>query len=657
MNIAPVALVVAALSISVACAPHTMHEVSPASASPGEWSAYGGDVLGGRHSRLTQIDTANVARLAVAWTYHTGELAPTVQTKRPRSLEATPIVVDGVMYLITPLGRVIALDAESGAERWVFDARLDRTIGFGDHTSRGVSTWLDPSRAAGQPCRRRIVAATVDARLLSIDAATGTLCDDFGDHGIVDLRVGLRNTPLETSDYEETSPPVVVNGVIVVGSATADNQATDGASGEVRAFDVRTGAKRWTWDPVPQDSTDPGYATWRGVRAHHTGAANAWSVLAADPARDLVFVPTGSASPDYYGGERLGANRYANSITALRASTGKVVWSFQTVHHDLWDYDNASPPSLVTVQYGGRARDAVLQATKTGQLFVLDRETGVPIVPVEERPVPRSTIAGEEAWPTQPASAIGPLSPQGLVADSVWGANDADRAACRARIAGMRNEGPFTPPSVEGSIVRPSNIGGAHWGGVAFDPTAQIAVVPTNTVAALVRLIARASLDSVRRGAPASRIGAEYAPQRGTPYGMYRELFFLPSLAPCTPPPFGALVGVDLRRGAIVWRVPLGSMPGSGAPTGAPNLGGAITTAGGVTFIGATIDRTFRAFETRTGRELWHATLPASGKATPMTYSAGAAGRQFVAISAGGDGGPFGVSDAIVVYALPQGGR
>ncbi|HEU4723463.1 MAG TPA: PQQ-binding-like beta-propeller repeat protein, partial [Gemmatimonadaceae bacterium] len=385
------------LSLVLACAPHDpLGSPAPAPVADGEWTAYGKDVFGSRHSGLTQIDTSNVARLQVAWTYHTGELPPQVQTRGRRSLEATPIVVDGTMYLITPLGRVIALDPETGRERWVHDARIDRTIGFGDHTSRGVSTWLDPSRAVGQPCRRRIVAATVDARLLSIDAATGRLGEDFGVRGTVDLRVGLRNRPFETSEYEETSPPVVVNGVIVVGSAVADNQQIDGASGEVRAFDVRTGALRWTWHPVPQDPADPAYATWRGPNAHRTGAANAWSVLAADPARDLVFVPTGSAAPDYYGGERLGDNRYANSITALRASTGKLVWSFQTVHHDVWDYDNASPPALVTVAYGGRRRDAVLQATKTGQLFVLDRETGAPIVPVTEMPVPRSTVPGEE---------------------------------------------------------------------------------------------------------------------------------------------------------------------------------------------------------------------------------------------------------------------
>ena len=642
-------LLAALLVGSLVCAPCSSSQSQSATGT--EWTAYGRDVLGGRYSTLTQIDTTNVARLAVAWTYHTGELAPAVETPRHRSLEATPIVVDGTMYLITPIGRIVALDPETGKERWVYDARLDRTLGFGDHTSRGVSTWLDPTRAAGQPCRRRIIAATVDARLLSLDAATGRPCEDFGDHGVVDLRVGLRNTPFEKSEYEETSPPLVVHDLVVVGSAVADNQQFNAASGEVRAFDVRTGAKRWTWDPVPQDSSDPGYETWRGAKAHRTGAANAWSVLAADPARDLVFVPTGSPSPDYYGGERLGANRYANSITALRASTGKVVWSFQTVHHDLWDYDNASPPALVTVRYGGRARDAVLQATKTGQLFVLDRDTGTPIVPVTEMPVPRSTVEGEEAWPTQPQSAIGPLSPQRLSPDSIWGANDADRAACRATIATLRNDGPFTPPSLEGSIVLPSNIGGAHWGGVAFDPAQQIAVVPTNTVAAVVKLIPRAQYDSARRGGTGNRISAEFAPQRGTPYGMYRELLLLPTLTPCTAPPFGALVGVDLRRGAIAWRVPLGSMTAT-TIVGAPNLGGAITTAGGLTFIGATIDKQFRAVETRTGRELWRTTLPAAGKATPMTFR-GASGRQYVVISAGGDGGgAFGVSDAIVAYAL-----
>ncbi len=649
MQIRTIAMAIIGVA-ALACVPFS--PVSTPASANGDWPSYGGDVLGARHSPLLQIDTLSVRRLALAWTYHTGEIGPEFRTRNRRSLEVTPIVVDGTMYIITPLARVIALDPATGRERWRYDGQLDRGIGFGDHTSRGVSTWLDPMRAAGAACRRRILAATVDAKLIALDAATGRPCTDFGDRGIVDLRVGLRTAPFETAEYEQTSPPLVVNDLVVVGSAVADNNRADAVSGEVRAYDARTGVRRWSWDPVPQDSTDPAFATWRGTVAHRTGAANAWSVLAADPARDLVFVPTGSASADYYGGTRLGQNRYANSIVALRASTGKVVWSFQTVHHDLWDYDNASPPALVSVEYGGRRRDAVLQATKTGQLFVLDRDTGVPIVPVEERVVPRSKIPGEEAWPTQPQSAIGPLSPQRITADEAFGANDADRAACRDRMAALRNDGPFTPPSFEGSLVLPSNIGGAHWGGVATDPTAQIAVVPVNTIAAVVTLIPRAGLDAVRRSMP-SRVGGEFAPMRGTPYAMHRELLILPSYVPCTPPPFGALVGVDLRSGTIAWRVPLGgSVAGAPSAAGTPNLGGAITTAGGVTFIAATIDRTFRAFETRTGRELWQAVLPAAGKATPMTYRAG--GRQFVVIAAGGDGESFGTGDAIMAFALPD---
>lgn len=617
------------------------------SPNPGEWISYGRDPLGSRHSPLQQIDTGSVKRLAVAWTYTTGEAA--LRSGNNRSLEVTPLVVGGTMYLITPLARVIALDATTGKERWVYDGALDRNRRFGDHTSRGVSTWLDPRLREGAPCRRRIIAGTTDARLVALDAATGKLCEDFGTAGVVNLRTGLRNAPGYVEEYELTSPPAIVGETIVVGSAVADNGHAEATSGEVRGFDVRTGALRWTWDPIPQDSTDPQFGTWRGPRAHNTGAANAWSVLAADPARDLVFVPTSSPSVDYFGGTRLGQNRYANSITALRGSTGKVVWSFQTVHHDLWDYDNASPPLLATLEYQGRRRDAVFQANKDGQLFVLDRETGAPIVPVTEVPVSKSTIPGEEASPTQPQSAIGPLSPQRFDTNSVFGLTDADRAACRDLIRGLRNEGPFTPPSLEGSLVLPSNIGGAHWGGVAFDPSAQIVVVPVNTIAAMVKLIPMATFDTIRRETR-GRIGAEYTRMRGTPYGMYRELLFSPNNIPCTPPPFGELVGVDMRQGRIAWRVPLGSA--NGLPTGTPNLGGAITTAGGLTFIGATADKMFRAFETSTGRELWRVELPAGGKATPMTYL-DRNGKQLVAIAAGGDGGFFGMGDTIIVFGIP----
>src|SRR5688500_6744436 len=415
----------------------------------GEWRAYGRDALGSRWSPLAEITRENVSRLAPAWTYHTGETAPEFATRRrQRALEVTPLVVGERMYISTPLGRVMALDPETGRELWKFDPRIDRSISAGDFPNRGVSFGAG-SRDARGACVGRVFSAAIDGRLIALVAAAGAPCAGFGSAGTVNLRSSLRNQPTEAAEYEVPSPPAIINDLVVVGSAVADNSRWDMASGEVRAFDARTGALKWTWDPIPQDSTDAAWRTWIGPRAHRTGAANAWSVIAADPERDLVFVPTGSASPDYYGGERLGDNRYANSVVALRASTGRVVWHFQVVHHDLWDYDVASPPALVTLRKDGREIPVVLQATKTGQLFVLHRETGVPVFPVEERPVPASDVPGERASPTQPFnSVLPPLSPQRLTPEDAWGVRSEDREACRARIAGLRNEGPFTPPKI-----------------------------------------------------------------------------------------------------------------------------------------------------------------------------------------------------------------
>lgn len=592
--------------------------MTPAPAADGDWPAYGRDALGSRFSPLTQIDRGNVASLAVAWTYHTGEPLPTAD--RRRSLEVTPVVADGVMYISTPLGKVIALDPVTGTEKWKYDARVDAGLRFGDFTTRGVSLWRD-----------RVIFATTDGRLIALDRATGAPVKSFGRDGVVDLRARIRNAPFEVAEYEVTSPPAIINDLIVVGSAVADNNRTDAASGEVRAYDAATGASRWSWDPVPQDPSDPAYPQWEGERAHRTGAANAWSVIAADPARDLVFVPTSSASPDYFGGERRGRNDYANSIVALRASTGKVVWHFQTVHHDLWDYDNASPPLLAAV----KGQPAVIQTTKTGMMYVLNRETGAPIFPVEERPVPASTLPDERAWPTQPFSTLPPLSPH------AWnGATEND--ACRALMGGLRNEGIFTPPSLEGTLVMPSNIGGAHWGGLTFDPSRQVAIVPVNRLAAMVRIIPAtgANLDSLR--GERSRLGYEDTRMRGTPYIMRRKILFVPPGVPCTPNPPAALVAIDLATGAKKWETPI-----------LPNLGGPISTASGLTFMAATIDRKMRAFDSETGRELWSADLPAGGKATPMTFL-GRDGRQYVVIAAGGDGETWGASDAVVAFALPR---
>ncbi|MFL5489370.1 MAG: PQQ-binding-like beta-propeller repeat protein, partial [Gemmatimonadaceae bacterium] len=408
---------------ALACA-GSLASIGGAQTVDAEWRAYGHDVFGSRYSPLAEITRDNVSRLTLAWTYHTGEPLPT--SNRKRSLEVTPLMIGNTLFLSTPLGKIVALDPVTGGVKWQYDAKISPGAGFGDFTNRGVSYW-----------NGRIYFATTDGRLIAVNANSGIPVQDFGDRGTVDLRKGLRNAPYEFEEYEVTSPPAIVNDLLIVGSAVADNNRTNAASGEVRAYDVRSGQLKWSWDPVPQVAADPAYKSWEGTDAHQTGAANAWSVIAADPARDLVFVPTSSPSPDYYGGRRLGRNDYASSIVALRASTGKVVWHFQTVHHDLWDYDNASPPLLATV----KGQPAVIQTTKTGMMFVLNRETGAPIFPVEERPVPVSTVPGERAWPTQPFSSLPPLSPHR------WDGQSPD-TACQTLTRGLRNKGIFTPPSL-----------------------------------------------------------------------------------------------------------------------------------------------------------------------------------------------------------------
>lgn len=635
----------------------SLHAQVATTESRGEWSAYGRDALGSRHSPLAQITRENVKELQVAWTYRTGD---TTHTRQPAKFEATPLMIDGTLYLATPFARVIALDPESGRERWTFDPHTDRGMNWGDWANRGVSTWLDAEAPAGSACRRRIYVGTVDARIFALDARTGEVCKRFGENGVISLKRGLRNAPAYKEEYELTSPPAVINGMIVTGSAVADNNRTNAASGEVRAFDARTGAQRWSWDPVPRDSTDAAWDSWRGIMAHTTGAANAWSVIVADSVRDLVFVPTGSASPDYYGGERLGDNRYANSIVALRASTGKVVWSFQAVHHDLWDYDVASPPALAEIVHDGRNRAVVLQATKTGQLFVLDRDTGVPVFPVEERPVPASDVFGEHSSPTQPFNTvIPPLSPQTLPIDSVWGPTPADRENCLAQIRPLRNEGIFTPPSFQGTVQVPSNVGGAHWGGVTFDPEHHLAIVPVNRIPAYVQLIPLEKLDTAEVTRNENHLDDSYTRMHGTPYVMRRRMLKSPSRALCSPPPWGALVAIDLESGRRAWEVPLGDpttiAPGlagtSKTPLGTPNLGGPVSTAGGLVFIGATMEPALHAFDVETGRELWKGKLPGGARATPMTYQLNSSGKQYVVVCVGG-GDEWGRGDYVVAFAL-----
>jgi quinoprotein glucose dehydrogenase len=638
------------------CVTGLLCAVAAGGSSDGDWPNYGRTPGGDRHSPLAQIDRGNVASLELAWEYRTGEAG--LQTGQPTALEATPLVIDGRLYFSTPLGKVIALDPVTGKSLWVRDLQVRRERGFGDWVSRGVSYWSDSKTANPKPCDRRLVVATIDARLVEIDAVLGELCLSFGAGGVVDLVPGLRNKQSYGDEYEQTSPPAIIGDLIVVGSAIADNNSNVGATGEVRAFDVRTGALRWTWYPVPQDPADPGYATWKGSAGIRTGGANTWSIIAADPKRDLVFLPTTSPAVDYYGVTRLGDNRYANSVVALHAGTGRIAWHFQTVHHDLWDYDNAAPPALVTLPDG---RDAVLQGTKTAQLFVLDRATGAPLFPVEERAVPKSDVAGEVTSPTQPLSALS-TGFRRLTDADIWGASPEDLAECRARFAALRYDGPFTPPSERGSIMLPANFGGSHWGGVAYDSGRGIAIVPNNRLAAVVTLIPREKWKVMKEKlTQGERVGKEFTDMQGTPYVMQRETWLSSRRSPCTAPPFGSLTAISLKTGRTLWDVPLGTdegldkigLPRLPAASGMVNLGGAFTTASGLVFIGATLDAYVRAFDVETGRELWKYKLPAGGKATPMTYL-GADGRQYVVISAGGDGKVWGKADSVMAFALPK---
>ena len=643
---------------------NAQHAPAPASrVSSIEWPAYGGDAGGSKYSAAAQITRDNVRLLRVAWTYRTGDY--TVGPAAAR-FENTPLFVDGTLIVATPLGSVIAMDPVTARERWRYEARVDLAGDYGDFATRGVSLWRDRARTASTECSRRLFLATIDARLIALDASSGRLCRSFGDSGVVDLAAGLFNPPRWRGEYQVTSPPAIIGDLVVVGSAIADNQRANAPSGIVRAYDARTGRERWRWDPVPRLPGQPGHDSWRRSGSDtlasdtvRTGAANAWSIISVDTARDLVFIPIGSASPDFFGGERLGQNLYANSVVALRGSTGAMVWHFQAVHHDIWDYDVPAQPALFMLRRDGVEIPALAQTTKMGHLFILHRETGAPLFPVEERSVPTTAVAGETPWPTQPFPIVpAPLVPARLTPDDAFGVTSEEREACRARLRTLRSEGIFTPPSLEGTVIFPGNVGGSYWGGVAIDPVRRVLVTPTNRLAMVVTLIPRADLADARR----RNRGVEIAAQSGTPYGVKREVLWSARGVPCNPPPWGALTAIDLRTGAVRWEAPLGTLPVvagvSGAERwGSPNLGGVLLTGGGLAFAAGALDQRVHAYDVETGAELWSAPLPAGGNAAPMSFQSDVDGRQYIVIAAGGHnrlGTKLG--DHVVAFALPRAG-
>ena len=601
------------------------------------WPTYSNAPDGTRYSPAQQINRDNVTQLKVAWTFRTGALGHNEDLDHKAAFESTPILIDGVLFLSTPYDHVFALNAATGAKLWEFDPKLELPYGASEVTSRGVSAWRDPSAKPHQPCALRIFIGTLDARLIALDGATGKYCADFGANGEIDLTANVKLR--DPGDYQVTSAPAIYNDLVITGSSSGDNRAVTTERGIVRAFDARTGKLVWTWDPI---------APWAYQTNLRTGAGNAWSTISVDAQHGLVFIPTGSASPDYYGGIRKGDNKWADSVVALRASTGAFVWGFQVVHHDLWDYDVASQPALFSWKDG---TPAIAITTKMGRVFVLNRLTGTPLLPVHEEAAPKSDIPGEESSPTQPVSTIS-LVPEKLSPEDAWGKDAQERQWCADKIKSARSGVIFTPPSLQGTLVFPGNVGGVNWGSSAYDPQRHLLFVDTNRLPIFVKLIPRDELQKARDNATDSdRLHGEFARQTGAPFGMFRTPLLSPSGLPCNPPPWGTVAAVDLFTGKKTWDVPLGSyLPG--ANTGTITLGGPMVTAGGVVFTSASMDNYLRAFDSDSGKELWKFELPAGAQATPMTFTLN--GKQYVVIAAGGHG-KLGTKqgDYVLAFTLP----
>jgi quinoprotein glucose dehydrogenase len=634
-----------------------LHGAADGTGADSDWTSYGRTPGGQRYSPLDQITPENLKKLDVAWVYHSGAMPEDLDKagKREFMFEATPLKVRDKLYTCTPHSDVVAVEPETGKEVWRFNPHADLK-GDGFLACRGVSYYARPE--TGGSCAHRILTATLDAKLYALDADTGARCEDFGRHGEVDLTAGMGL--VDPGFYYVTSPPAIVAGKAVVGGWVFDNVKRGEPSGVVRAFDAVTGELAWAFDVGNLGRTTlppPGESYTRGT-------PNVWTVMSADEGLGLVYLPTGNETPDFYGGNRLAASeKFASSIIAVDAKTGALRWSFQTTHHDIWDFDLPSQPVLVSINEAPNvpATPAIVVPTKQGHFYVLDRRDGRPLTPIEERPVPQGAVAGDFTSPTQPfQTGLPDLGPPTLTEADMWGLTPMDQLSCRTQFRQLRYEGLYTPPSTQGSISYPGSFGAFEWGSVSVDPRTNRMFANTSWMPMVVTLIPRDRFEAMH--APELGMGGT---GRGTPYAMRVLPLISPLAMPCQAPPWGHLTAIDLNTRTIAWRLPIGTSRTNGPlgiptgvpmPAGVPNMGGSLVTGSGLLFIAATADGTFRAFDSASGKELWHDYLPTSGNATPMTYL-GRDGRQYVVIAAGGHTGlsqTYG--DALVAYALPNPG-
>ncbi|PBC12249.1 glucose/quinate/shikimate family membrane-bound PQQ-dependent dehydrogenase [Mesorhizobium sp. WSM3859] len=616
----------------------------------GEWHFYGRTPFGQRYSPLDQITPDNVAKLQPAWTYRTGDV------KGPDDIgettyQVTPLKIGDALYICTPHNFAIAIDAATGKEKWRYDPKIKLDPNRQHQTCRGVSYYADAKIAAGQPCAQRVYLPTSDARLVALDAANGQVCPSFAEGGTLNLMV---NMPYPKSGYYySTSAPLIAAGKIIVGGAVNDNYSTEEPSGVIRAFDVDTGALLWNWDSGNPEVTTPLPA---GQTYTHN-SPNMWSTASADEKLGLLYVPLGNQTPDQLGmGRSANVEKFSSSITALDLNTGQLRWVRQTVHHDLWDMDVPAQPSLVDITTTSGVVPALVGPTKQGDLYVLDRRTGEPIIPVKEVPAPGGAIEGDHASPTQPASDLS-FNPKPLTGADMWGITLFDQLACRIELKKLRYEGRYTPPSLQGSLIYPGNFGVFNWGGVAVDPVRQVMFGMPTYLAFTSRLVPRADVPAPGDNTKGSEQGLNR--NEGAPYAVVMGPFLSPLGIPCQAPPWGYVAGIDLKTGNIAYKHRNGTvydMTPLPLPlkVGVPGIGGPMITAGGVAFLGAAVDDYLRAYDLTTGRQLWRARLPAGGQSTPMTYTV-ADGRQFVVIVAGGHGS-VGTKpgDYVMAYTLPK---